>query len=333
MDIRDLQTFLAVAASGSITQAAQLLGRSQPSVTRTIQDLEAELGFDLLHRVGRRVQLSEEGVAFEGEARRLLASFTELAARAKTLAAGKGRILQVAATAAIGIGLLPAALARLPAGALPSEIHVAQFPASVVSQEVRSGRAEIGFSSLPLDTPGLDVIRLFGAPNVAALRIDDPMARLECVPLASFAGRPMVTMLNPLRFQRHVDRALGETGVVTGPLIRTNVAATALQIVRHTGTAAIVDPVTAYGLALPDVVVRPIDCHLPFYWGAIAGAGRHLRDQTLWLVDAVEKAAFETIPGVERLEPAMARRLVAEAGGPMDQTAADESASITGKPS
>ena len=55
METRDLQTFLAVAASGSITKAAELLRRPQPSVTRTIQDLEAELGFQLLHRVGGMV--------------------------------------------------------------------------------------------------------------------------------------------------------------------------------------------------------------------------------------------------------------------------------------
>ena len=111
METRDLQTFLAVAASGSITKAADMLGRSQPAVTRTIQDLEAELGFQLLHRVGRRVQLSEEGAAFEEEARRLLMSFTELAARAKMIAAGRGRTLQIVTTSAIGTGLLPMALA------------------------------------------------------------------------------------------------------------------------------------------------------------------------------------------------------------------------------
>lgn len=163
METRDLQAFLAVAASGSITKAAEALGRSQPSVTRTIQDLEAELGFELLHRVGRRVQLSEEGVAFEEEARRLLMSFTELAARAKVIAAGKGRILQIATTSAIGTGLIPKAMAELDHGGLPHETHVGQFLASAVAQEVRSGRADIGFSSMPLDIPGLDVLRLYSA--------------------------------------------------------------------------------------------------------------------------------------------------------------------------
>ncbi|EIM72306.1 lysr family transcription regulator [Nitratireductor aquibiodomus RA22] len=60
METRDLQTFLAVAETGSITKAAVLLERSQPSVTRTIQELEAKLGFSLLQRAGRRVMLSDE---------------------------------------------------------------------------------------------------------------------------------------------------------------------------------------------------------------------------------------------------------------------------------
>lgn len=133
METRDLQTFLAVAASGSITKAADMLGRSQPSVTRTIQELEAELGFELLLRVGRRVQLSEEGVAFEEEARRLLMSFTELAARAKTIAAGKGRILQIVTTSAIGTGLIPTAMAELIGVQLPHETHLGQFLPSIVA--------------------------------------------------------------------------------------------------------------------------------------------------------------------------------------------------------
>src|SRR6266702_2902993 len=167
METRDLQTFLAVAASGSITKAADMLGRSQPAVTRTIQELEVELGFELLHRIGRRVQLSEEGGAFEEEARRLLMSFTELAARAKTIAAGKGRILQIVTTSAIGTGLIPTAM------------------------------AELRNVDLPLDTPGLDVLRLYSAPDVVALREDDALAGLDVVPLSAFAGRRLATMLNP----------------------------------------------------------------------------------------------------------------------------------------
>lgn len=313
METRDLQTFLAVAASGSITKAADMLGRSQPSVTRNIQDLEAELGFELLHRVGRRVQLSEEGVAFEEEARRLLMSFTELAARAKTIAAGKGRILQVVTTSAIGTGLIPTALAELKQADLPAEMHISHFLASTVAQEVRSGRAEIGFSSLPLDTPGLDVLRLYSAPDVVALREDDPLAELKIVPLSAFAGRRVATMLNPLRFQLHIARALAARGIETGPVIRTNISYGALQIVRHTGAMAIIDPVTAYGLSLPGVVIRPIDVTIPFYWGVLVAERRPLRPVAQALVDAVDAVAERSIVGLKKLDPALAGQLIAGA--------------------
>ncbi|GAA2888671.1 DNA-binding transcriptional LysR family regulator [Aminobacter niigataensis] len=314
METRDLQTFLAVAASGSITKAAELLERSQPSVTRTIQDLEAELGFELLHRIGRRVQLSEEGVAFEEEARRLLMSFTELAARAKMIAGGRGRFLQVVATAAIGNGLIPTAMAELSNAELPQETHVAHFLASTVAQEVRSGRAEIGFSSLPLDTPGLDVLRLYSAPVVVALNERDALAELDVVPLLAFAGRRLATILNPLRFQLHISRALAARGIETGPVIRTNTAYSALLIAQKTGAAAIVDPVTAYGLGLPGIVIRPIDMAVPFYWGVLAAKERPLRPVARALMEAVEVVAERSIVGFNKLDPGMAGQLVTGPG-------------------
>ncbi|WP_435169357.1 LysR family transcriptional regulator [Falsirhodobacter sp. 1013] len=303
METRDLQTFLAVAASGSITRAAEMLGRSQPSVSRIIQELEAELGFHLFHRTGRRVQLSEEGVAFEAEARRLLLSFGELAARAKAIAAGKGRIFQVAATAAMAWGLIPNALSRL-SGDLPFEVHVAQHVPSAVAQEVRAGRSEIGFSSLPLDVPGLEVLRLYVAPNVVALRADDPLAAEAVVPLSVFTERTLVTMLDPMRFQARVARLMESRNLVPKAIIRTNVALGALQMVRETGGVAIIDPVTAYGGSLPDIVVRPLDVPVPFHWGVIAPSGRPLRPLAQALVEAAEAVALKAIPDMQILDPA-----------------------------
>lgn len=314
METRDLQTFLAVAASGSITKAADMLGRSQPAVTRTIQDLEAELGFELLHRIGRRVQLSEEGAAFEEEARRLLMSFTELAARAKMIAAGKGRILQIATTSAIGTGLIPTAMAELKNAELPYETHVGLLLASTVAQEVRSGRAEMGFSSLPLDIPGLDVLRLYSGPVVVALPEGDALAERDVVPLSAFAGRRVATLLNPLRFQSHIARMLAAHGIETGPVVRTNTAYSALLIASKMGAAAIIDPVTAYGLSLPGVAIRPLDMTIPFYWGVLVAQKRPVRAVAQALIEAVEAVAERSIAGFAKLDPGMAGQLVTGPG-------------------
>ena len=47
MEIRQLEAFAAVYSAGSVTAAGRLLDRSQPMVSRQIQDLEHELGFTL----------------------------------------------------------------------------------------------------------------------------------------------------------------------------------------------------------------------------------------------------------------------------------------------
>ena len=161
----------------------------------------------------------KEGVAFEEEARRVLNNLSGLAARARAIAAGKGRMLQVAATSAIATALIPSALAGFATETLPSEVHVAQYLPNVVAQELRAGRAEVGFSSLPLDLPGLAVLRFYAADDVVALHEDDPLCRHEVVPLAAFAGRRLVTMLDPMRFQRRVALAMQAHDIRPGPVI------------------------------------------------------------------------------------------------------------------
>lgn len=62
MDLRVLQYFLAVAREQSFSGAAELLHLSQPTLSRQLKELEAELGKQLLVRSNRGVSLTEEGM-------------------------------------------------------------------------------------------------------------------------------------------------------------------------------------------------------------------------------------------------------------------------------
>jgi LysR family nitrogen assimilation transcriptional regulator len=61
MDIISLRSFIKIAELGSITHAAELLHQAQPSLTRRIHALEADLGVKLFARVNRGVRLTEAG--------------------------------------------------------------------------------------------------------------------------------------------------------------------------------------------------------------------------------------------------------------------------------
>jgi DNA-binding transcriptional LysR family regulator len=95
MDLRSLRHFVAVAETLSFSRAAEMLRRSQPGLSRSIKEMEAEFGLELFERVGRRVVLSPEGERLLGMTRSLLKDADRLLSQAKLLASGKIAILRV----------------------------------------------------------------------------------------------------------------------------------------------------------------------------------------------------------------------------------------------
>ena len=67
----DIRLFLAVLDHGSLVAASEYLGLTQPSVGRRLTAMESRIGASLFVRSGRRMQLSDAGVAILDSARRM----------------------------------------------------------------------------------------------------------------------------------------------------------------------------------------------------------------------------------------------------------------------
>jgi DNA-binding transcriptional LysR family regulator len=77
VDLLALQTFVRIADSGSLSAAARASGRSLPAVSRSLVQLEADLGVRLLHRTTRRIHLTDAGAQYLERCRRILAEVEE----------------------------------------------------------------------------------------------------------------------------------------------------------------------------------------------------------------------------------------------------------------
>ena len=89
MDLRALMSFVTVCRLGNITRAAEALYISQPALTRQIQELEQELGCQLLVRSTRSLSLTDNGYLFMLRAQEIL----DLAKQAKNELSENGDIL------------------------------------------------------------------------------------------------------------------------------------------------------------------------------------------------------------------------------------------------
>src|SRR5260370_33556088 len=72
MELREIDYVVGVGEQGGFTRAADALHVTQPALSEGIRRLEAELGLELFHRVGRRALLSSAGEAFLEPARQVL---------------------------------------------------------------------------------------------------------------------------------------------------------------------------------------------------------------------------------------------------------------------
>ena len=72
MELRVLRYFLTIAREGNITNAANVLHITQPTLSRQIRDLEDELGQKLFVRNSHSVSLTNEGMLLRKRAEEIL---------------------------------------------------------------------------------------------------------------------------------------------------------------------------------------------------------------------------------------------------------------------
>lgn len=111
MDIRFLESFVAVAECGSVAEAARRLNLTPAALSQRMQALEATLGHPLVARVGRTVRPTAAGMAILPQARALIEG-----ARHLRLAATDGEPsgqIRIGATASAMTGMIPDILMRM----------------------------------------------------------------------------------------------------------------------------------------------------------------------------------------------------------------------------
>ncbi|MBI2866989.1 MAG: LysR family transcriptional regulator [Chloroflexi bacterium] len=101
MDLKNvhrLSVFIAVAESQSFSRAAESLQVSQPAVSRQVKELEDMIGSPLLDRTGRRLALTEAGLALLGHARKVKETIEEMEAEMEAVAGGVAGLLKLGAS-------------------------------------------------------------------------------------------------------------------------------------------------------------------------------------------------------------------------------------------
>lgn len=150
LKISQLRALVAVAEHGNFSLAALHLELSQSTVSHAIATLEEELGVVLLIRGRHGATLTPIGEQVIQEARQVLQLLEAIRKKANLAKGLQGGQVRVASVRSIATHVLPEVIARFRKEFPTISVVIAEYTLyAEVEQELRQGRADVGFTSLP----------------------------------------------------------------------------------------------------------------------------------------------------------------------------------------
>jgi DNA-binding transcriptional LysR family regulator len=192
--IRQIQSFLQVAALGSFTRAAEKMHTMQPALSQQVRDLEAELGIRLFDRTTRRVELTEGGIEFRNIAAKIIEDLETAARNAHELAERKrGRVI-VAAPPLLAAAIVPRAIADFRTKYPGLEVRVVDARTDQIVEYVRSGQVDCGIGTFHAGEAGISSTLLTRDSLMAFCAADHALAGRSTVDWHALDGLPLITL-------------------------------------------------------------------------------------------------------------------------------------------
>jgi len=193
VELRVLRYFLVIAREQGITRAAEALHITQPTLSRQIAELEAELGVQLFDRSGRQIQLTEAGILFRRRAMEIL----QLVDRTQEEMSSQDE--EVSGTVAVGCGVIAAfhdfakCLGEFRQVCPHVDFRLHTGDADDVRQRIDQGLLDLGLFVEPVPTEQYDYVRFPTKDRwCVMLPADSPLAAQASVTAEDIKDLPLI---------------------------------------------------------------------------------------------------------------------------------------------
>lgn len=177
MTIEQLAIFIAVAERQHLTQGAAAVGLTPSAASAAIKALESVHAVRLFDRVGRRIELTRDGMAFLQEARATLARIRQAEQALDDLGGLQRGTLDIMASQTVANYWLPARLLAFAAAHPGIAVNFVAANTNEVAEAVISGAAELGIVEGHVDASALASRAIFRDRLVAVCAPADAIAR------------------------------------------------------------------------------------------------------------------------------------------------------------
>ena len=200
MELRLLRYFLAVAREKSFTKAARYLNVTQPTLSRQLMDLEAELGHQLLNRETHNISLTDEGMLLRKRAEEILAMVQKTESELNSVGEQISGTIYIGGGESEAMNLISDVIEELHDEYPDIKYHIYTGAAGDVMERIDSGLLDFGILLQPVDTSAYDSIQLPVKDRWGVLmRKDCELAKKEAVSREDLIRLPLICARRDVR--------------------------------------------------------------------------------------------------------------------------------------
>lgn len=261
---RHIEIFHAVMTSGNLTQAAEILHTSQPTVSRELARLEQQLGLELFQRVRGRLQPTVQGIRLFEEVQRSWYGLDRIRETAEGLRQFRQGELSLACLPVFSQSLLPPLCHSFLQSYPDVSLNIIPQESPVLEEWLSAQRYDLGLTETQHAPPGTDSLPLLTCDEVCVLPRHHPLCQREVITPQDFHGESYVSLSHSDSYRQLLDALFHEHGVTRRMVMETHSAASVCAMVKAGVGISVVNPLTALDYADSGVVMRRFSIAVPF---------------------------------------------------------------------
>jgi DNA-binding transcriptional LysR family regulator len=270
MDVKLLEAFRKVVECRSVTEAANILGVTQPAVSAQLSRLEELVGFALFDRQRGRLRTTKQGQSFYDEVAKALGSIEHLEQSAINIKSGSLGRLTIVSHPSAAISLLPDLVTEFRNQRPSVFIRLITRNSDVVRDLFPSAVHDIGIAELPIDGNGIKLAQ-YNLRCVAVLPKNHALAEQDVITPQDLSGVPFFAASKERSLHHELAKAFATAGADWNVIGDAEVFSSICAIVAGGSAVSVLDPWTVHNFR-DRVAIRPFEPSIPYEIGIFHSA-------------------------------------------------------------
>lgn len=271
MNLKQLETFQAIMATGSTIGAATRMGLSQPAISRLLAQLEEHLGFPLFLRRKGRLMATPEADELLGQVASLVDNLQSVQRLADELRVGRPQrtLLRVAVPTSMTQHLLPKIVAEFMQSREDVVVEVLTGGYDALERAVLSRNADFAFVRLPTELQDFDVLPVLETEGVCVMPKGHALEALDEVTIQDLRGLPLVMLGRQRNLRSELDQRFRDASVIPQVRVEVHSVSAACAFVAQGMGVSIINSLLVKEFGPEKLVTRPLRPVLGYQFGLV----------------------------------------------------------------